>query len=120
MSIYDEMDNIPETKKLSDLPDTIIATVLSAEKTLKKGQNAGTPQFSLRLKLNDGTEITTSYRIPKAKGTGGQMDQLDEALAKLKITKRDLVGKTFEWKRQELTAAIKGNARHYPTKIYKK
>lgn len=119
MSVFDELNKVKNQTLSSELPDKITATVIKASKTVKTGKYEGTPMLQLILRLKDGTETSTNYRIPKAWTGKGQMDILINSLKKLKIDIKDIEGKTFEWERMELEGSVKGNARHYPVKVIK-
>jgi hypothetical protein len=121
MSVYDELDNIKPSKLSSELPDEIEATITAITRdTKKQGIGVGTPMLKFNLDVN-GELVTTSFRIPKALTGKGQYDELKAAFDKLGYKKLSsaLVGKTFIWHRKELSGAVKGNARHYPTKEVK-
>lgn len=132
MAISGFFDDVAPTVLANDLPDRIEATIISMEKGVKAGQFAGAPLLKFKLKLKDGVEFTTTYRVPKSWTGRGQMDKLlghfnTLGLIKLKTARgviqkvesplRAVVGKTFIWERQELSGGMKGNDRHYPTKI---
>lgn len=117
MSIDEEIGKIPQQKLASDMPDTFRATVTKISKDVKKGQYAGAPIIKLDLTLENGEAFTTSYRVPKAWTGKGQMDRLMESLKLMGLTLDAMVGKTFDWKREELSGSVKGNERHYPTKL---
>lgn len=119
MSLEDEISKIPQQKLASDMPDTFNATVLSMTRDVKKGQFAGSPIVKLELQLEDGEKFTTSYRIPKAWTGKGQLDRLISNLKNLGVELNQIVGKTFQWKREELSGAVKGNERHYPVRLLK-
>jgi hypothetical protein len=117
--VFDEIEHIQTQKLASDLPDTIIGTVQSATRTLKKGAYAGAPVLSISITTDDGTAFTTQYRIPKTWTGKGQMDKLLENLEHLKVPLHEIIGKKFEWKRIELEGSVKGNPRFYPVKLIK-
>ena len=119
MSLDEEISKIPQQKLASDLPDTFNAQVISMARDVKKGQYQGTPIIKLELQLEDGQKFTTSYRIPKAWTGKGQLDRLMANLKGLGVELKDIVGKNFAWKREELSGAVKGNERHYPIRLLK-
>jgi hypothetical protein len=119
MSIQDKINSIPQQKLASDMPDTFSATVINMVQDVKKGQFAGAPLLKLELELDNGEKFTTSYRIPKAWTGKGQMDKLMSNLKSMNIEIKDLIGKTFAWKREGLGGSVKGNERHYPIKLLK-
>jgi hypothetical protein len=119
MSLDEEIGKIPQQKLASDMPETFTATVIKITKDVKKGQYAGAPIIKLELQLENGETVLTSYRVPKAWTGKGQMDKLLQHMKGLGIGLDDMQGKTFQWKREELGGTMKGNERHYPTKIIK-
>lgn len=118
VSVFDEINKITDQQLSSDLPDEIIATITKVEKTVKTGQYAGAPQLKVTLKLDDGSITSTIYRIPKSWTGKGQLDMLKKQLAALGLKLAQMEGKTFHWKRIELTGSVKGNARHYPVRRF--
>lgn len=119
----------------SDLPDEIVATVLSMEKGVKAGQFAGAPLIKVSLRTDDDVEFTTSFRVPKSWTGRGQLDKLIghlDTLGVIETTKQrgvikevktpleSIVGMTFKWERMELSGGMKGNPRHYPVEIIEK
>lgn len=117
MSLDDEIGKIKPQKLASDMPDTFTATVKTMTRDVKKGQFAGAPLLKLELELDNGETFTTSYRIPKAWTGKGQLDIFMEHIKGFKLELPQIVGKTFEWKREPLGGSIQGNPRHYPVKL---
>jgi hypothetical protein len=117
MSIDEEIGKIPTQKLASDMPDEFTATVLKMTRDVKKGTYAGAPILKLDLQLENGEVFSTSYRIPKAWTGKGQLDRLLEHLKKLNLDLKEIVGKTFNWKREALEGNVQGNQRHYPISI---
>jgi hypothetical protein len=117
MSMDEEIGKIPQQKLASDMPDTFRATVAKIYKDVKKGQFAGAPIIKLDLVLENGEAFTTSYRVPKAWTGKGQLDRLMTNLKDMGLTLDAMTGKTFDWKREELSGSVKGNERHYPIKL---
>jgi len=101
------------------MPDTFVATVTGMVRDIKKGQFAGAPLLKLSLQLDNGEIFTTSYRIPKAWTGKGQLDIFMQNLKGMGVELNELVGKTFQWKREALGGSVQGNPRHYPTKYMK-
>ena len=120
MSIFDEIEDVKAQVLSSDLPETINATVLAAERSVKKGAYAGAPLLKLELLTDDNITFSNSYRIPKALTGKGQLDKFLDQCKKLKVAPKDVVGKRFEWKRLELEGGVTGNARFYPIKLLAK
>ena len=116
MGVFEEIDKIPRQELASDMPSAFTATVLSARKT----QGEYGFYLALELQTEDGATFTTTYHIPKKRTGKGQMDLLIDSCNKLNLQLRDIVGRTFQWKRVKLSGAMKGNARHYPVKMVKK
>lgn len=119
MSIKEEIDKIPQQKLASDMPDTFNALVVKMTRDVKKGQYAGRPLLKLELALDNGETFTTSYSIPKAWTGKGQLDTLMRYLKGMGLDLAGIEGKTFAWKREELSGSVKGNPRHYPTRQLK-
>jgi hypothetical protein len=115
--VFNKIKDIPQTVLTSDLPNTFIATVLSATQTVKTGAYAGAPLLKLELKTDDNNTFSISYRIPKAFTGKGQLDLFIVQMKKLKLEPSECVGKKFEWQRIELEGAVSGNARFYPIKL---
>lgn len=134
MAINGLLDDITPAVLASDLPDEITATVLSLEKGVKTGQFAGAPLIKLGLKMDDGTEFITTFRVPKSWTGRGQLDKLIghlDTLGLIKTTKQrgviksigtpltTIIGMKFKWERQPLSGGVQGNPRHYPVEVVK-
>lgn len=105
-------EDIPQTILASELPDKITAKVDAIRR--KPTQYGDALEFTLI--LEDNTQITTSYRIPKTWTGRGQMDMLKNHIATLGMdSPMDMVGRKYKWQRKELEGSVKGYARHYPT-----
>ena len=115
-SVFDEILSIPTQQLVSDMQDKFIATVKSAS------QIQGTYGKSLKLELltKDNRWSNVMYRIPKAWTGKGQLDKLIASLNKLDLPLEEIVGKTFEWQRIELSGTMKGHPRHYPIRLVNK
>lgn len=112
-NIFDEIKGVRTRKLFIDMPESFTATVISVSK------HQGMYGNSLRLDLQDKKGITFDiyYRIPKAFTGNGQLDKLLDSLKELNVSIEKIQGKTFEWKRQELSGTMKGNPRHYPVRL---
>ena len=110
MSVFTEIKNLKTGKLASEMPDSFTAKVVSGS----KHQNEYGSSLRLALQTKDGEQFSVSYRIPKALTGKGQMDRLLNSLERLGISIEEIEGKTFVWKRMQLTGSMKGNPRHYP------
>lgn len=123
MSIWEEIKGIRKMLLGSELPDDITATITDAVIAESEKKYGTQRALKLTLKLTqmgdvfEGREVVTTYRIPKAYTGKGHMDKLIEHAKKLELELEELVGKTFKWKRKELTGSMKGNPRHYPVEV---
>lgn len=123
MSVWEEINGIRKMLLSSDLPEEITATVKDA--TVEERQKKEGTRRNLKLvlvltkmdKVFEGREVSTTYRIPKSRTGKGQLDKLLAHLEELGIKGKDMKGKTFKWKREELEGSMKGNPRHYPIEL---
>ena len=113
ISVFDEIKGISNRVLVSDMPDRFIAEVTSASRHI------GTYGKNLKLELQTKDDLTFNifYRIPKVLTGKGQLDQLMASLKQLNQPLEEIIGKTFEWQRKELSGTMKGNPRHYPIRL---
>ena len=121
MGVFEEIKGIRKMLLTSELPDEITAKIIDAVKVEKQKQYGTQYNLQLTLQLTkmgdvfESREVTTSYRIPKAKTGKGQLDMLIAHFKTLKVDMdKALIGQTFKWKRKELEGSMKGKPRHYP------
>ena len=112
-NVFDEIDELTKQKFASDMSDKITATVTS----ISIHQDRFGNNLKLGLQTKDGTSLNISYRIPKSFTGKGQLDQLLMSLKKTGVPKEEVLGKTFEWQRMELSGTMKGHPRHYPVRL---
>jgi hypothetical protein len=114
-TVFDEINRLTKQKLASEMPKSIIATVIS----IGESQGAFGKNLKLGLETQDGVSFFSTYRIPKALTGKGQLTQLLNSLKKIDIPLEKIQGKTFEWQRMELSGTMKGNPRHYPVRLVK-
>jgi hypothetical protein len=114
-TIFDEINQLTKQKLASDMPKSIVATVVS----IGESQSAFGKNLKLGLQTQDEISFFSTYRIPKALTGKGQLVQLLDCLKKIGLSIDDIQGKTFEWQRMELSGTMKGNPRHYPVQLVK-
>jgi hypothetical protein len=115
-NVFNEIKGLNTRKLASDMPKSIIATVISTSKHKSTYGNS----LKLELQTKEGIAFNITYRIPKALTGKGQLVQLLNCLNKLDVPIEEMQGKTFEWQRMELSGTMKGNPRHYPLRLVTK